>query len=94
MNLETRIEKLEARHREREDAEASRYLQRANRDADGHVVACTRYGFPPVSPDEGLAGMAAAMTLELFHREACIYTGCEYRDTCRADGSPAVWGQS
>lgn len=94
MNIENRIAALEARQAERDEADAPRYLQRADRDADGHVVACTRYGFPPVSQDGGMAAMAAAMTLESFHRETCIYTGCEYRDTCRADGSTAVWGQS
>lgn len=90
MNFETRIENLEARRRAREDMNAPRYLQRADRDANGHVVACERMVFPRNPPNlETLGPMLAgmlAMTREPFSRATCFYTGCEHRDTCRADG--------
>lgn len=97
MNLETRIEKLEARQRAIEIENGPNCFQRADRDVDGTVISCERICFPsPSSLPSGMAGgiqAFAAMTREPYRREACHYVECEHRDTCRADGSPTSWAR-
>lgn len=98
MNLETRIERLEARHREREAADAPPCWQHADRDEDGVVIACERMVFqrnPPGLDTLGpLAAAAAAMVREPFTRSTCPYSECEHRADCRADGRVTSWGAS
>lgn len=98
MNLESRIEKLETRQREREATDAPRYLQRFDRDEGGNVIACERLVFQRNPPDLDtlgpMAAATAAMVREPFTRSACHYSECEYRDSCRADGSLVKWGAS
>lgn len=90
MNLQTRLERLEARRREREAANEPRLLQRADRDAEGRVIACEQLVFPANPPDADTLGpMLAAMKSTVrvpFSRSTCSYSDCEHRDTCRADG--------
>lgn len=98
MSIENRIAALEARQREREDADAPRYLQHADRDGDGKVIACERTVFPRNPPGVDtlgpLAAAAAAMVREPFSRSTCPYSECSRRDTCRADGRATSWGAS
>lgn len=95
MNLETRIEMLEARQCEREAASEPRRLQRADYDAGGHVVACEQFVFPRNPPDvETLGPMLAgmlAMVREPNSRDTCPYGDCEKRVNCCADGRPTNW---
>ncbi len=97
MNLESRIEKLETRHREREAADAPPQRQHADRAPDGCVIACERLVFPRNPPGVDtlgpLAAAAAAMVREPFSRTSCPYSECEHRDTCRADGRATSWGR-
>lgn len=89
MNLESRIFKLETRHREREAADAPGYLQRSDRDQDGNVIACERLvqRNPPDLDTLGpMAAAVSAMVREPFSRESCPYSDCEYRASCRANG--------
>lgn len=96
MSIENRIAALEARQRERDEADAPRYLQHADRDNAGNVVACERMVFqrnPPGLDTLGpLAAAAAAMVREPFNRSTCCYSECQHRDTCRADGKATSWG--
>lgn len=98
MNFGSRIEKLESQHREREAADAPRYMQNCDRDGDGNVIRCERFVFqrnPPELDTLGpLAAAMSAMKREPFSRESCLYSDCEYRDSCRADGRSTSWGAS
>lgn len=78
-----------------EAAAAPLYLQHADRDGDGNVIACERLVFPRNPPGlDTLGPMAAAMVREPFSRSTCPHTECEHRDTCRADGRATSWGAS
>lgn len=98
MSLHTRLDVIEARHREREAADAPRYLQRFDRDEGGNVTACERLVFqrnPPGLDTLGpMAAAVSAMVREPFTRSTCHYSECEYRDSCRADGALTKWGAS
>lgn len=98
MSIENRIAALEARQRERDEADAPRYLQRCDRDEDGNIVACERLVFqrnPPGIDTLGpLAAAAAAMVREPFSRSTCSYSECNLRGMCRADGRATSWGAS
>lgn len=95
MNIKNRIEALEARHRERVEAEAPPQRQHCERDDTGHVIACERFVFPRDPPGVNelgvMAASFAAMKREPFSRETCAYDGCEHRARCRADGRPTGW---
>lgn len=97
MSIENRIAALEARQRERDEADAPPQLQHADRAPDGSVIACERLTWPSIRQqrEQGMT-MGDAMRLiqrELFSRASCPYSDCEHRDSsCRADGRATSWG--
>lgn len=95
MNLESRIEKLEARQREVAAEHEPGYWQRCDRDQGGTVIACERLVFPSLPEQRGLTPgeVMSRVRCEPFKRESCVYDGCEHRDTCRADGRPTSRGR-
>lgn len=84
MNLEARIEALEARQRERDAASEPRFWLCPRPDASGFVIRCARY---TVQPGDGLAAMVNTMNSvpELLSRDTCGYDDeCPRRAICRA----------
>jgi hypothetical protein len=101
VRIKSRIEALEARHRERAEAEAPPQRQHCERDDTGHVIACERLTWPSLPEQErlrreGVAAMAifSMMDREPFSRASCPYSDCENRAGCRADGSRTRWGMN
>lgn len=95
MTLQTRIEKLEARQRERAEAEAPPQRQHCDRAPDGAVIACETLTWPTIRQqrEQGMT-WGDAMRLvqrEPFSRSTCVYSECEHRARCGADGSPTSW---
>lgn len=97
MSIENRIAALEARQRERDEADAPPQRQHADRAPDGGVIACEQLTWPTIRQQReqgmGLSAMNHVQR-EPFRRDTCRYLDCEYRDTCRADGRATSRGTS
>lgn len=93
MGLKSRIEKLESRQKRVTEIEnESSCRQRCELDANGRVVACEAIRFKLVPGLDTLG--STAVSSEPFKRETCVYSECEYLDSCAANGSPVAWARA
>lgn len=95
MSIQSRIERLEAKQRNRGGIDSPLTFLWARYDAAGYVIQCEARTVPLNPPNQDtlgpiLAGMAV-MVREANARDTCAHTDCGKRDICRADGSLTEW---
>lgn len=94
MNLESRIEKLEARQRERAESVEPFVMIRRKKGRDGMVAKCYPISFPyPCDAETFSATMGSEPTDPRAYRSRAgcdLANECGLSHRCRADGRPVV----